>query len=188
MHRKDAIAGPIVLLMVMALNVSPAWAAKRAAAEGCTGTLVRAEAADARRIAGDAILCLVNHERKKHRLAPVHLSQPLTRSATAHSEDMAQSKFFSHVGSGGTSLRERVGRSGYLRGGRDQVAETIAWGAAEFGTPMLLLRSLMGSPGHRRVILGGRFRDVGVGVASGAPFLGSSGDGATLTLVFGRRR
>jgi uncharacterized protein YkwD len=188
MHRKGAIALSIVLLLMMALKLSAASAAKRAAGEGCTGTAVRAAADDARRLAGDAILCLVNGERKKRGLAVVRLSQQLSRSATAHSDDMVQSKFFSHVGSGATSLRQRVEDTGYLRTSRDYVAETIAWGSAEFASPLQLIRSLMGSPGHRRVILDGRFRDVGVGLVSGIPVRGISGDGATLTLVFGRRR
>jgi uncharacterized protein YkwD len=188
MQRKDAVVGSIVLMFAMALATSAGLAARRAAGDGCTGTTVRAATADARRVADDAILCLVNRERSRRGLAAVRLSKALSRSATAHSEDMAQSKFFSHVGSGGTSIRQRVDRSGYLRGSDDRVGETIAWGSAEFGTPAQLMGALMGSPGHRRVILDRRFRDVGVGLVSGVPVRASSDDGATLTLVFGRRR
>ena len=188
MHRKGAIAVSIVPLMVMALNMSAASAAKRAARDGCTATALRAAADDARRDAGVAILCLVNRERTKRGLAAVRLSQPLSRSASAHSEDMAQNKFFSHVGSGDTSPQQRVERSGYMRGSHKQVAEAIAWASTEFATPVGLMRSLMGSAGHRRIILDGRFRDIGVGLANGVPLRGISGDGATLTLVLGRRR
>jgi uncharacterized protein YkwD len=43
----------------------------------------------------------------------------------------------------------------------------------------------MQSPGHRRNILTGRFRDVGIGVASG---MAGEGEGATYVADFGRRR
>jgi uncharacterized protein YkwD len=44
----------------------------------------------------------------------------------------------------------------------------------------------MASPGHRANILAPRYREVGIGIAVGAPVRGS-GAGATYTTDFGRR-
>jgi uncharacterized protein YkwD len=185
-HRKDAVAGSIVLLVVMTLMTSAAGAAGRGATDACTGTTLLATTDGARAGAVGAILCLVNRERTRRGLAAVRLSPQLSQSATAFSEDMAQRKFFGHVSPDGSNLRQRIGRTGYLRSA-SYVAETLAWASDELATPAELVRALMGSPGHKRVILDGRFRDIGVGLATGVPDAETSGDGATLTLDFGRR-
>ena len=47
----------------------------------------------------------------------------------------------------------------------------------------------MASPGHRANILRGAFREIGIGIAPGAPVAGLSGAGAvTYTNEFGARR
>ena len=43
----------------------------------------------------------------------------------------------------------------------------------------------MNSPGHRAIILPAAFREVGVGIAGGAP---QGGNGATYVLDVGRRK
>ncbi|HEX8156629.1 MAG TPA: CAP domain-containing protein [Solirubrobacteraceae bacterium] len=183
MHRKDAIAGSILLLVVIALNVGAASAAKRAGTGGCPAIAT----ADARASAANAILCLVNRERTMRGLAAVRVSQQLSQSAIAHSKDMVEHRFFSHADSGGMSFRERVARSGYVRNGATYIAETLAWGSYELATPVELMRSLMRSPSHKRAILEGRFRDIGVGLLDAVPFPALADRGATLTLQFGRR-
>jgi uncharacterized protein YkwD len=45
----------------------------------------------------------------------------------------------------------------------------------------------MSSPPHKRAILDGRFRDIGVGLIDAVPFPQLADAGATLTLQFGRR-
>jgi uncharacterized protein YkwD len=66
------------------------------------------------------------------------------------------------------------------------LAENIAWGTGSLATPAQIVRGWMNSPGHRANILNGRFRDIGVGVALGAP-AGGVRDGATYTTDFGRK-
>ena len=47
----------------------------------------------------------------------------------------------------------------------------------------------MASPGHRANILRGAFREIGIGIAPGAPMAGLAGDPAvTYTNEFGTRR
>ena len=51
-------------------------------------------------------------------------------------------------------------------------------------TPASIVRSWLRSPGHRAILLDGRYDDVGIGIALGAPVGGS---GATFTGDFGER-
>ncbi|MEA2219695.1 MAG: hypothetical protein QOJ35_2321 [Solirubrobacteraceae bacterium] len=141
-----------------------------------------------RRAAADAVLCLVNAERGQHGLAPVTASPLLGRAAAFHSSDMVRRKYFSHVTPSGQDVRRRVARTGYLRGSRCPVlGETLAWGSDAFASPSELVKGLMLSPMHRRIVLDRRFRDVGVGLALGAPMDGMGAQGSTLSLDFGRR-
>lgn len=187
MHRKDAVWSLIVVLLVMALDASAAAAAKRRVSHGCAGATVLAAGGDARAGAAAAVLCHVNRQRSMRGLAPLRLSERLAQAATVHSEDMAARNFFSHTSSNGMSVRQRVGRTGYLRNSRSSVAETLAWGSDEQGAPAELVRTLMTSAFHRGVILDRRFRDVGVGLVTRIPLAQMPNAGATLTLVFGRR-
>jgi uncharacterized protein YkwD len=141
-----------------------------------------------RRAAAGAVLCLINVERSRHGLAPVTSSALLGRAASTHSSDMVRRKYFSHVTPSGQDLRKRVARTGYLRGSRCPVlGETIAWGSDLFATPAELVKDLIASPPHRQIVLDRRYRDVGVGLALGAPMDGMGEAGSTLSLNFGRR-
>lgn len=135
-----------------------------------------------------SVLCLVNRERATRGLAPLRGSRTLTRSARSHSRDMVARRYFSHVSPNGASVRQRLVRAGYLRNGRQvaAVGETITWTpAGPAATPADLVRSFMRSAGHRAIVLDRGYRDIGIGLAHGAPVAGASG--ATLTLTFGRR-
>ncbi|MEA2188873.1 MAG: hypothetical protein QOK16_3884 [Solirubrobacteraceae bacterium] len=182
-HRKDAIAGTILLLLVMALNTSAAWATKRVATDACPAPAV----ADARFREAITILCLVNRERTTRGLTAVRVSQQLSQSALAHTKDMVEHRFFGHGDSAGLNFRQRVARSGYVRNSSTYIAETLAWGSFQWATPEGLMGSLMSSPPHKRAILDGRFRDIGVGLIDAVPFPQLADAGATLTLQFGRR-
>jgi uncharacterized protein YkwD len=134
------------------------------------------------------VLCLINVERGQHGLAAVTASTLLGRAAASHSSDMVRRKYFSHVTPSGQSMRGRVARTGYLRGSRcPLLGETIAWGSEVFASPAELVNELMLSPVHRRIVLDRRYRDVGVGLALGAPMDGMGAHGSTLSLDFGRR-
>jgi uncharacterized protein YkwD len=134
------------------------------------------------------VLCLINVERGQRGLAPVAASTLLGRAASSHSSDMVRRKYFSHVTPSGQDMRRRVARTGYLRGSRCPVlGETIAWGSDLFATPASLVDELMLSPAHRRIVLDRRYREVGVGLALGAPMDGMGEAGSTLALNFGRR-
>lgn len=133
----------------------------------------------------ETTLCLLNAERRKHGLAKLRENEKLRVAAERHSEDMEQRHYFDHVTPGGVGHLARVRSSGYLRDTRSwSVGENIAWGSGRLATPRAIVRSWMQSPGHRENILSRRYRDIGIGLASGTP---QGGDGATYTTNFGAR-
>jgi uncharacterized protein YkwD len=130
---------------------------------------------------------LVNHARVAHGLAPLRVDAALSRAALAHSRDMVSRHYFSHTSPGGASQAARARRAGYSTSGCLSwvVAEAIGWSGRFVGTPRAVFDSWMRSAYHRAVILGRRWRDVGIGCASGT-FQGVSGSWM-YTVDVGRR-
>jgi len=184
MSRGIVIAGAIAVLNCCALGAGSAGADEG----GCAAAADVPDDATVEQ-AVDAVLCLVNSERAEHGLRPVRASGALTRSAQAHSRDMVQRGYFSHVTPSGENPRQRVVHSGYARKrGARKVGETIAWGSGGRGTPAEFVRLFMESAPHRRIVLDRRFRDVGIGLVPAAPVANAAGAAVTLTIDFGRRR
>ena len=85
---------------------------------------------------------------------------------------MVRRRFFGHVCPDGTTVVSRIRkRTSYLLGPLQSwsLGENLAWGSGSKGTPRGSSRTWMRSSAHRRAILNRPFRDVGVGVAAGAP-------------------
>jgi uncharacterized protein YkwD len=154
-------------------------------ASACDGAGTRPTQATLDR-AIDATVCLINQARSQHQLGALRTKGLLERAATAHSRDMVRRDFFSHDSPSGTTPQQRIDRTGYLDGARTwAVGETIAWGSGGYATPSSIVRGWLNSPGHRAILLDNRYRDLGIGIAIGAP---SGGGGATFTGDFGMRR
>ena len=122
------------------------------------------------------VLQLINNARTQRGLAPLRLHAALSRAALAHSRDMVTRQYFSHSSPGGASCAARTRRAGYATSGCRSwaVSEVIGWGMSSVGTPQAVFSSWMRSAYHRSVILGRRWRDVGIGCVSGT-FQGASG-------------
>ena len=135
----------------------------------------------------DVVLCLVNRERRSHGLPTLRPNKRLDRAARGHSFHMVRSNFFSHDSLGGSSVMDRVKRRGYRSSRGMMVGENIAWGSGSYATPREIVAGWMRSPGHRANILHRSFREVGVGVALGAPRPVGSQPAATYTTDFGKR-
>jgi uncharacterized protein YkwD len=134
-----------------------------------------------------ATLCVLNAERDRHGLRPLSLDPRLSTAARRHARDMATRNYFSHTSLDGSSFVDRIRRAGYLRGARSwAVAENIAWGSGGLASPKAIGRSWMQSPGHRANILSRSYRELGVGVAGGAPVAGVGG-ATTYSTSFGSR-
>ncbi len=76
----------------------------------------------------------------------------------------------------------RIRRAGY-RGWT--LGENIAWGSLQWSTPAAIVDMWMHSPGHRANILRPQFREIGIGIAVGAPQR-CVGGAATYTTDFGK--
>jgi uncharacterized protein YkwD len=85
-------------------------------------------------------------------LGALAYSEALEEAARAHAEDMASHGFFSHTGSDGSTVSQRVSRTGY---GWCVAAENIAMGQGGLAE---VIAAWAGSPGHRANMLS---RDVG---------------------------
>jgi uncharacterized protein YkwD len=139
------------------------------------------------RAAAHALQCLINGVRAQHGLRAVRANGRLRLAARRHADDMATQDFFAHVSPGGNTVSSRVRRTGYLGGGVREwwLGEALAWGRASAGAPHAILEGLLHSPPHRAILLDPNFRDLGVGVARGAPS-GSDAGALTIDLDFGR--
>jgi uncharacterized protein YkwD len=173
-----ALAGVAVLAATMA----------PAASAACPGANLRAEDASINELES-ATLCLINKERRKRGLKAVRLQKQLTESSLAHTLDMIKGLLFSHTGSNGSDVVDRVKKTGYLRGTKEWwLGENIAYGYGETSRPAEIMDMLMHSPEHKKNLLDKSFRDVGVSVEHGTPEKHFQNEGATYTTDFGARR
>lgn len=176
------------LVVLCALFAGSAVLASTASA-GSAGDCPSADAT-APSEARSAVLCLLNGERRARDLDPLRSNHRLADAAMRHSAHMAGANFFSHTTPSGTSMTDRVRRSGFTTGTRWwSIGENLAWGVGEAAAPRRIVAAWMRSPAHRANVLNGAFRQIGIGIASGAPVrVHASGAGATYTTNFGARR
>jgi uncharacterized protein YkwD len=133
----------------------------------------------------NAVLCLLNEERAAKGEKPLKEDKKLLKAAKRHSLDMVKRRYFEHTSPDGESMKDRAVAADYVPKDRPwRVAENIAWGAGSYGSPRKIVAMWMKSAPHRRNILDGSLKHAGVGVGDGAP---DGGEGATFTLVLGRR-
>lgn len=181
-HRRSAT----VLMLVAASQAAPA-AGPAAAAEPCPNAVSRPGEVSYATL-GRATLCLVNRERLARRLVALRANGRLTAAAQRHGRDMVRHAYFAHESRSGAPFTSRIRAAGYLRRVRSwRAGENIAWGRGERATPREIVRAWMESPPHRANVLGRSFRDLGVGVAPGAPVPERYGSEATYVHDFGVR-
>lgn len=103
------------------------------------------------------VLALINQHRIAAGCGALAYSAQLEQAAYGHSRDMAVNNFFSHQGSNGSGVGDRVTQQGYKW---KRVAENIAAGQR---TPEAVVQAWMNSEGHRRNILNCAYTDMGLG-------------------------
>jgi uncharacterized protein YkwD len=183
-RRPLAVKAAAALAAALALVAPPAASAARA----CDSGHAMPASAGERKVVR-ATLCLLNAERTRQRLTPLRLDRRLSKAADRHAGDMVRHRFFSHTSLDGSSFLDRIRSTGYLRkAGAWSAGENIAWGSGSRSTPRSIAQAWMQSPGHRANILSAEFRDIGIGVAAGAPLTGFGGTAGTYTTDFGSRR
>jgi uncharacterized protein YkwD len=103
--------------------------------------------------------------------APLALEQRLGRAAQLHSDDMRATGAMSHVGSDGSTLRQRVDRQGYPW---VALGENVGRG---YATPESVVNAWLASDGHCANVMDAGFSQLGAGES-----------GRFWTLVFARPR
>jgi uncharacterized protein YkwD len=119
-----------------------------------------------------ATLCLINAQRASYSLAPLVDNSLLFSAAQGHADDMAAQGYFSHDSADGRTWDQRIRNAGYAGRG---IAENIAYGGRQRGTPRSIVNAWMNSSGHRDNILNGSLIDSGIGVAARTPQGGAGG-------------
>jgi len=104
-----------------------------------------------------AVFDLINREREKNGLDKLELNADLSGLARAYSMDMEQRGFFSHIDPEGNTPVDRISTDSI---DFTYCAENIAHGQL---TPEAVVNAWMRSDGHRRVILGGKSKQIGIG-------------------------
>lgn len=124
------------------------------AAQAGSGAVTEAEFAT-------RIITQTNRYRIQHGCSALTANAVLTRTAQAHSADMAAHDFVGHNSSSGTTLGARVKAAGYTY---SLVAENIAWGqeTPEQAVDMWFNESPP-NDAHRKNILNCALHDIGVG-------------------------
>ncbi len=107
-----------------------------------------------------AVLELVNAERKKENLSPLKINEKLTQAARDHSANMAKQNKLDHT-LDEKGPAHRIQAVGYKF---SSFAENIAMGQT---TPAEVMKSWMESEGHKKNLLGD-YVDIGIGVATDA--------------------
>jgi uncharacterized protein YkwD len=116
----------------------------------------------------------INHVRARHGLAPVSSSRALHVAAIRHSDDMMGRDYFAHTSPTGSTMTDRILKTGYVSGYNWLAGETLAWGWGTQSGPRATVRAWMHSPEHRAILLSPKYRTIGVARACGR-FLGYSG-------------
>jgi uncharacterized protein YkwD len=174
--------------IALGLLAAPAGAAQGAAQ--CPGSMDIPTTPQQLTAAAGATICLVNVERAARGIAALRRDSDLAHAARAHALDMSQHDYFSHTSANGNSLSDRLRAAGYGRPGDGwRAGEDLGWGIGARATPNSLVDAWLNSDGHRRILLSDAYREIGVGVAAGAPKQADSGlPGATYTMDLGTIR
>lgn len=132
-----------------------------------------------------AVFCLLNNARRDHGLSPLERNRALAEAATAHSLDMDERDYFSHVSPDEKGLRDWVRGTGYIPAtGGWRLGENIGWAGRGSASPVELMSGWMDSASHRENILAPDFDHVGIGVVEGTPDPDADA-GGIYTTIFG---
>ena len=165
-----ALLATVVALSVSALEPEKAEAASTV--RTCGGGTIKLNAKEER------TLRLHNRERTSRGFRALCVHPKLTKAARAHSTSMIKKDYFGH-GSVGRRLKH-YGYNWRVYG------ENIAGGTGSAASPRHIFKLWMNSSGHRANILDRRFREIGIGTATGN-YKGHKGY-TMYTVDFGTRR
>jgi uncharacterized protein YkwD len=110
--------------------------------------------------------CLHRYARRKAGRRILYGSRRLRRSALAKARDIRRCGSFSHTACGRDAFFW-FDRVGYTRGSFG-IAENLAFGSGEAGSPRTMMSAWLHSVGHRRALLDRDYRHVGFGLVRGS--------------------
>jgi uncharacterized protein YkwD len=178
----------LALSCALAVGTAAAAPAAGAAQARCAGAsaVVPDDPVD-RAAARDALLCLLNVERRARGVRLLRANGRLQAAALGQAKWMVRHRWFSHYRPGGPDLVSRLRKVNYIpRSGTWLVGENIGFGLPRRSSPAAQVRAWMASPPHRANILNPRYQAAGLGIYSGTP-RGARRRGATYAVTFGSR-
>ncbi|WP_187369121.1 CAP domain-containing protein [Baekduia soli] len=115
--------------------------------------------------ARDAVLCVINAERRARDLPALRADLHLRRAAQGYADRLRDHGMLVDT-LGSSTPQRRIAAAGYAGGDPAAFAfgETLGRNTGASGAPALRVRSWLMIPDTRRVLLGRRLRDVGIGV------------------------
>jgi uncharacterized protein YkwD len=191
--RRSQSALLVALVTAIALAAAPGLASARTAKARtakapCRDANLRPTSTDLARIDA-ATACLIDAVRASAHLRPLRVDARLQGVAAGQSSEMVLGDYFGDNTRAGATPLQRIVATRYQVGARAiSTAQNIGWATGSDATPAGIVAAWMRSPPHRRIILTGAFRDLGVGAAPTAPAALAEGQpGATYTAEFGAR-
>ncbi len=177
-----------LLFALLLACLSGALSASAASAAPCANADLVPTASNGAQVRA-ATLCLINRQRTSRGRRALRQNRHLRKVAERYSREMVRRSFFAHVGHDGSTVLSRIKNStSYLTSAAAwSVGENLYWGSGARATPAQSVEAWINSPGHRRNMLNRRFRDIGIGIALGAPENVGGSPSATYTTEFGTR-
>jgi uncharacterized protein YkwD len=168
MYTTAVVVRPLLAAMFTTLLVP--GAAHAAHAERCPGSLDIPSSQQELATATNAVMCLVNAERTSRGIKALRPDLDLTQAARGFAAEMVREDFFAHVSPSGERVRDRINAAGYGRPGDGwRVGENLGWGTGARATPNALVDAWLASPPHRKIMFDDTYKEIGAGVAAGAP-------------------
>jgi uncharacterized protein YkwD len=153
----------------------------------CQDTNLTPEAANLALVRA-AVLCLVNAERARNGLEPLHANPQLAAAAESHGREMIAEDYFAHISPAGVTPVDRARGAGYIPSPEVGyvIGENLAWGTLTLSTPATIVTAWINSPEHLANILEANYRETGIDVQPEAPAsLAEGSQGALYTQEFG---
>ena len=110
----------------------------------------------------EKVLRRLNGYRKKYGRSPLRMQKQLRRAALAHARAMGKQGFFEHESASGETFDARIKRYYRVKGLRSwSVGENLVWASGKLSAKRAIAL-WDGSPGHRRNMRDGGWRQIGV--------------------------
>ena len=178
-----------VQVVVAAAALLLAQPGRAPAATECPDAELRPTASNLARVEA-AMVCVLNVERRRAGRHRLDRARRLDRSAQRHTRDMVNQGYFGHQRDDGPTLLQRMRQTSYFDGARSALyGENLGYAPPENASARRMTDAFSVSEYHRRTMLYGRFRDVGIGTAYVDPDPAFYPDwpAVVFTLDFGRR-